>query len=100
MFRTVFGSPRRTQFDSRFIERGTLLPKRLRRAAVIAMVPWNGSIDPEPKVAAPPKERRDPLKFARYYQSLLDTGQFENRASLARYLGVTQVLKRLAGDLG
>jgi len=38
--------------------------------------------------------------LARYYQSLLDSGQFENRAALARYLGVsrarvTQVLKRL-----
>jgi hypothetical protein len=41
-----------------------------------------------------------PLKLARYYQSLLDSGQFENRAALARYLGVsrarvTQVLHRL-----
>jgi hypothetical protein len=35
-----------------------------------------------------------------YYQSLLDSSRFENRAALARYLGVsrarvTQVLKRL-----
>jgi Mn-dependent DtxR family transcriptional regulator len=34
------------------------------------------------------------------YQSLLNSGQFENRAALARYLGVsrsrvTQVLRRL-----
>lgn len=50
--------------------------------------------------SGPPKEPRDPLKLAHYYQSLLDSGQFENRAALARYLGVsrarvTQVLRRL-----
>ena len=72
---------------------------RLHRAAVIALFPWNGSSTPEPKATAVPRERRDPLKLARYYQSLLDSGQFENRAALARYLGVsrarvTQVLKR------
>ena len=71
--------------------------KSLRRAAVIEVIPWNGSIEPEPKVAATPG---DPLKLARYYQSLLDSGKFENRAALARYLGVsrarvTQVLLRL-----
>ena len=68
--------------------------------AVIALYPWNGSIEPEPEVPARPKEPRDPLRLARYYQSLLDSGQFENRAALARYLGVsranvTQVLKPL-----
>jgi len=51
-------------------------------------------------VPPPPKESRDPLKLARYYQSLLDSGKFENRAALSRYLGVsrarvTQVLRRL-----
>lgn len=45
-------------------------------------------------------ERHTPLELASYYQSLLDSGKFENRAALARYLGVsrarvTQVLKRL-----
>ena len=44
--------------------------------------------------------RRDGFKLARYYQSLLDSGKFENRAGLARFLGVsrarvTQVLNRL-----
>jgi biotin operon repressor len=53
---------------------------------------------PEPKAA--PKEHRGPLKLARDYQLLLDSGKFESRAALARYLGVsrarvTQVLKRL-----
>jgi hypothetical protein len=33
---------------------------------------------------------RDPLKLARYYQSLLDTDKFESRALLPRYLGVSQ----------
>jgi hypothetical protein len=74
--------------------------KRLRRKAFITFFPWNGSIEPESKVAATPMEPRDPLKLARYYQSLLDSSKFENRAALARYLGVsrarvTQVLKRL-----
>jgi hypothetical protein len=93
-------SPRRTQLEPGFIERGTLRLKRLRRAAVIEIIPWNGSSEPELGVPATPKEPRDPLKLARYYQSLLDSGQFENRAALARYLGVsrarvTQVLRRL-----
>jgi biotin operon repressor len=40
------------------------------------------------------------MKLARHYRALLDTGKFESRAALARYLGVsraqvTQVLKRL-----
>lgn len=44
--------------------------------------------------------RRDGLKLARHYQSLLDSGKFENRAALARFLSVsrarvTQVLNRL-----
>src|SRR6516165_10567713 len=93
-------SPRRPQLDSCFVERGTFQLKRLHRAAVIALFPWNGSSDIEPKVSPPPKEPRNPLKLALYYQSLLDSGQFENRAALARYLGVsrarvTQVLRGL-----
>jgi hypothetical protein len=64
------------------------------------MMPWNGSSDSEPKVPPTAKEPRDPLKLARYYQSLLDSGKFESRAALARHLGVsrarvTQVLSRL-----
>ena len=74
--------------------------KRLHRAAVIEVIPWNGSSEGESEILTPPKEPRDPLKLARYYQSLLDSGNFENRAALACYLGVsrarvTQVLKRL-----
>src|SRR5580692_8909284 len=92
-------SPRRTQLDPGFIERGTLQLKRLHRAAVIVLYPWNRSSSPEPQMSPPSKESHDPLKLARYYQSLLDSGEFENRAALARYLGVsrsrvTQVLRR------
>ena len=58
--------------------------------AIIAIFPWNGSSRPEPKVPPSPREARDPLKLARYYQSLLDSGKFENRAALARYLGVSR----------
>lgn len=88
--------------STRFIiyRAGNLQVKRLRRAAVIAIFPWNGSIDPIPEPKPVPKERRDPLKLACYYQSLLDSGKFESRAALARYLGVsrarvTQVLGRI-----
>ena len=64
------------------------------------MLPWDGLPTPNRSRNPLPKERRDPLKLARYYQSLLDSGKFENRAALARYLGVsrarvTQVLRRL-----
>jgi hypothetical protein len=73
---------------------------RLRRAAVIALFPWNAVSDAKPEPKSTPTERRDPLKLARYYQSLMDSGKFESRAALARYVGVsrprvTQVLKRL-----
>jgi len=74
--------------------------KRLRRSPVIAIFPWDAPFDEKPKPEPAPKERRDPLKLAGYYQSLLDSGKFESRAALARYLGVsrarvTQVLRRL-----
>ena len=93
-------SPRRSQLEPGLIERGTLQIKRLHRRVIIVFFPWNGSSEPEPKDSATPKEPRDPLKLARYYQSPLDSGKFENRAALACYLGVsrarvTRVLKRL-----
>jgi len=78
--------------------------KRLRRSAVIAIIPWNAVSDAKPEPKPAPKERRDPLKLARYYQSLMDSGKFENRAALARYLGVsrarvTQVRERCIRDV-
>src|SRR5262245_35118158 len=93
-------SPRRSQLDSSFVERGALQLKRLQRAVVILMFPWGtpfpGKLEPKPAS----KERRDPLKLAHHYQALLGSGKFESRAALARHLGVsrarvTQVLKRL-----
>jgi hypothetical protein len=63
-------------------------------------LPWNAGSEAEPEPKPAPKERRDPIQLARYYQSLLDSGKFESRAALARYLcvsraRVTQVLRRL-----
>lgn len=53
--------------------------------------------------SAAAKPKRDRMRLARYYQSILDSGTVETRAELARYLGVsrarvTQVLSRLQGD--
>lgn len=44
--------------------------------------------------------KRDRMRLAFYYQSLLDSGEVETRAELARFLSVsrarvTEVLKRL-----
>ena len=93
-------SPRLSQLDSCFIERGTFAVKRLRRTPQISLYPWGSGFPekPEPKPVA--KQRPDGMKLARHYQALLDSGKFENRAALARHLGVsrarvTQVLRRL-----
>jgi hypothetical protein len=96
----TLSSPRRSQLDSCFVERGILQVKRLRRSPVIVFFAWNTVSDAKLEPKPPPKERRDPLKLARYYRSLMDSGKFESRAALARYLGVsrprvTQVLRRL-----
>jgi hypothetical protein len=74
----------------------------LRRSPVIAIFPWDAPFDQKPKREPAPKERRDPLKLAHHHKALLDSGRFENRAALARHIGVsrarvTQVLKRLNG---
>ncbi len=67
---------------------------------MIAFYPWN-ALPTIPETPAGGKPfRRDPLRLARYYQSLLDSGEFKTRADLARFLGVsranvTQILKRL-----
>lgn len=53
------------------------------------MVSWNGSSEPVPKAEPASKEKRDPMTLIRSYQSLLDSGQFENRAAIAHYLGVS-----------
>ena len=93
-------SPRRSQLDSGFVERGTLQLNRLHRAAVIELFPWSAPFPGKPEPKPAPKKRLDGMKLAHHYQALLDTGNFENRAALARHVGVsrarvTQVLKRL-----
>ena len=81
-------------------ELGAYAVNRLGRQRSYELFPWNAVPDrpkPERKRRSP---GRDPLKLARYYQSLLDSGKLESRAALARFLGVsrarvTQVLNRL-----
>lgn len=75
--------------------------KRLRRSPQITIHPWGTPKQPETIPEPAPKARHDPLKIARHYQALLDSGKFENRAALARHLGVsrarvTQVLRRVS----
>ena len=62
----------------------------------IEVFPWDAvfSEKSEPEPAA--RERRDPLKLARHYQALLDSGKFESRAALGvSRARVKQVLRRL-----
>lgn len=68
------------------------------------MFAWNAPPAPRATPLEPKKPGTDPLRLARYYQSLLDTGKFESRAASARFLGVsrarvTQVLNRLENTL-
>ena len=66
----------------------------------VELFQWNSiyeQIRAESESAAP---KRDRMRLAFYYQSLLDSGMVETRAELARHLGVsralvTQVLSRL-----
>lgn len=85
-----------------FLELGAWRISKLRRKPIIEFYPWIHS----ESILAPPtlsfRVNRDPLALARFYQSLLDVRVVENRAALARYLGVsrarvTQVLRRLKG---
>jgi hypothetical protein len=101
-------APLRTHSPNhRVVEQGAWIIKRLRRKAKVELTPWQAPGDPPP---APPPEpdgtapltppRGDAVALARFYQGLLDSGKFANRAALARHLGVsrarvTQVLRRL-----
>ena len=83
-----------------FVELGSYALNRLRRKPIIEFYAWNVPPASKKDRNDPGKSVRDPLRLARYYQSLLDTGKFESRAALARFLGVsrarvTQVLNRL-----
>ena len=80
-----------------------MLLKRLERDAVIVLHPWYAHSDEKPEPRPVRKERPDGMKLACHYQALLDSGKFENRAALARHLGVsrarvTQVLRRLVAE--
>ena len=64
------------------------------------MFKWNSISDRLRAKSEPAKPKRDRMRLARYYQSILDSGTVETKAELARYLGVsrarvTQVLNRL-----
>ena len=83
-----------------FVELGAYALNRLRRTPIIEFYAWNAPPATKKVSDDPGKPGRDPLRLSRYYQSLLDTGKFESRAALARFLGVsrarvTQVLNRL-----
>ncbi len=83
-----------------FVELGSYALNRLRRKPLLEFCAWNAPPAIKEELNDPGEPDRDPLRLARYYQSLLDTGKFESRASLARHLGisrarVTQVLNRL-----
>lgn len=83
-----------------FVEPDAFCTKRLRRFPYVEMFKWNSISDQtraESQLAVP---KRDRMRLAFYYQSLLDSGEVSTRAELARFLGVsralvTQVLKRL-----
>lgn len=79
------------------VELGAYAVKHLRQRREYVLSPWN----PIRATSATKKTPRyDPLRLAKHYQSLLDSGQFESKAEMARFLGVsrarvTQVLNRL-----
>ena len=83
-----------------FVELGSYELNRLRRKPVIEFYAWNPPPASNTGRNYPGNPDRDPLRLARYNQSLLDSGKFESRSALARFLGVTrarvtQVLNRM-----
>lgn len=81
-------------------EQGAYATNKLRQRRDYLLYPWNPIPARERASQAPIAPARDPLRLARYYQSLLDSGEFRNQAELPRFLGVsrarvTQVLNRL-----
>ena len=64
------------------------------------MFKWNSILDRIQAESEAAKPKRDRMRLANYYQSLIDSGEVSTRAELARLLGVsrarvTQVLKRV-----
>ena len=82
------------------MEQGAYATNKLRQRRYYLLHPWNPIPARERASQVPAAPARDRLRLARYYQTLLDSGQFKNRAEVARFLGVsrarvTQVLNRL-----
>ncbi len=71
-----------------FVELGAFRTKRLRRLPEIEMFQWNTISDRIRAESEAAKPKRDFMRLARHYQSLLDSGEVETRAELARFLGV------------
>ena len=98
---TWSSSPSHPLCERGLVELGAFRINNLRRSPKVEFYPWNPiSAIPKPKCEHK-KPRPDGMERARYYQSLLDSGEVKTRAELARYLGVnrarvTQVLRRLA----
>ena len=90
--RPAIKAPRAVQHTNRgLVEQGAYATKQLRQRRTYGFYPWNPVVaTPEPKRPRPAPPR-DPLKLARHYQSLMDSGKFESRAALARHLGVSRV---------
>lgn len=97
----LIAAPRGVHYSNRgFVELGAFAINRLRRAPIITFHAWNAPPANHANQNGTKKQAPDPLRIARYYQSLLDSGKFESRAALARFFGVsqarvTQVLYRL-----
>ena len=102
---TIFGqAPRGGRYPNRgFVELGAFRTKRLRRLPCIEMFKWNSISDRIWAESESVKPKRDRMRLALYYQSLLDSNEVSTRAELARLVGVsrarvTQVLNRLRND--
>jgi hypothetical protein len=100
-FARIEKAPREELSSNRgFTELGTYALNRLRKKPTLQFYAWDALPAIAKAAKTPAAPRRNPLGLANYYQSLLDTGKFESRAALARFLGVsrarvTQVLNRL-----
>jgi hypothetical protein len=94
-------APRGGRYPNRgFVELGAFRTKRLRRLPYIEMFKWNSILDRIRAESESVKPKPDRMRLSHHYQALLDSGEVETRAELARFLGVsrarvTQVLNRL-----
>jgi hypothetical protein len=62
-------------FNRGFVELGHYTVKRLERKPIFEFHAWNAPQPAPKKENDPDKPQPDPLRLARYYQSLLDTGK-------------------------